>query len=90
MTEPASTLGTFSLQAFSDFAFLLPPNLYVLAPSRLNAYNTPLPSLVDRPFRATNDAWKAPPTPPHSTPTAAASVAYAAILYKPPEREEAD
>ncbi|KIY43262.1 hypothetical protein FISHEDRAFT_78666 [Fistulina hepatica ATCC 64428] len=55
MTEPASTLGTFGLQAFSDFAFLLPPNLYVLAPSRLNAYNTPLPLLMDRPFRATDD-----------------------------------
>ncbi|KIY46896.1 hypothetical protein FISHEDRAFT_75162 [Fistulina hepatica ATCC 64428] len=53
--EPASTLGTFGLQAFGDFAFLLPPNLYVLAPSHLNAYNTPLPSLVDRPFRATDD-----------------------------------
>ncbi|KIY48010.1 hypothetical protein FISHEDRAFT_74068 [Fistulina hepatica ATCC 64428] len=55
MTEPASTLGTFGLQAFGDFAFLLPPNLYVLAPSRLNAYNTLLPSLVDRPFRATDN-----------------------------------
>ncbi|KIY47652.1 hypothetical protein FISHEDRAFT_74454 [Fistulina hepatica ATCC 64428] len=55
MTEPALILGTFGLQAFGDFAFLLPLNLYVLAPSRLNAYNTPLPSLVDRPFRATNN-----------------------------------
>ncbi|KIY53588.1 hypothetical protein FISHEDRAFT_68801 [Fistulina hepatica ATCC 64428] len=53
--EPASTLSTFGLQAFGDFAFLLPPNLYVLAPSCLNAYNTLLPSLVDRPFRATDD-----------------------------------
>ncbi|KIY52117.1 hypothetical protein FISHEDRAFT_70076 [Fistulina hepatica ATCC 64428] len=53
--ELASTLGTFGLQAFGDFTFLLPLNLYVLAPSHLNAYNTPLPSLVDRPFCATND-----------------------------------
>ncbi|KIY47835.1 hypothetical protein FISHEDRAFT_74177 [Fistulina hepatica ATCC 64428] len=55
MTEPASTLSTFGLQAFGDFTFLLPPNLYVLAPSHLNTYNTLLPSLVDRPFRATDN-----------------------------------